>query len=395
MAEPPGFWSRSRVRLHEEILPPQMAPATPLTLRRAKRAIGILVIMFVVLQVISAPIGHRLNAVLRSGTDVYSQWLAYTSAPAPDVLFLGASTVGTDIDTNVLVNQLSIAAGRPVSVGKLGFFGQGSTFLDVVMYRIMKRVSRPKVVVVTLEASDLNASCVECQASSAAGIWDISDLTDPGFVKFALQTDVVNPGGGGLGALAAADSRAPLILGWALPSFAYYPSLLALQCLAVDYGRSAARAVFGEVPGELRASSICETAIAYQWSRAPAMTEASYLSSIADAQHFMSNYRISTAIAARLTDIVNRGRAAGSNVVFLEPPIHSGAGSVIGPEAQPAFGTEVSDLTTALKANVLDFTAAVPDDPNFWLDTLHLNRAGADYLAPKLAQGLAPIALSS
>jgi hypothetical protein len=125
------------------------------------------------------------------------------------------------------------------------------------------------------------------------------------------------------------------------------------------------------------------------------MTASSYAISIDSARHFMSNYRVSQRVVARIASMVTRARAVGSDVVFFEPPVNSGALAVIEPDAQKAFTTEVSVLTASLGVAALDFSDSVPDDPSLWVDVLHLDKSGAEYLAPALADRLAHLAVLS
>jgi hypothetical protein len=370
--EPNGH--RTSVRLHEEILPPTLGPSTPASLRRARRALAILGVGVILVQLISAPIGHRLNSVARSGTDVYSEWQKYASNPVPDVLVIGASPARTDIDEAGLSAELSTASGRPVTVEKLGFAGDGPLFLDALMYRIMKRQPHPKLIVVALVGPDLNDGCTACLASVTGGLWDISDLTDPDFVRLALHLDP-NP--------------TRLVTGWVFPAFAYYPSVVALHCLAVDYGRAGAIAVLGRVPVQLQKPTICEVTAAYKWARQTAMTESDYQGSIDQYRGFMLDYRVSPETVSSVTDMVTRARADGTNVVFLETPLHSGVRSLF-PGAIQTYQHELHILASSLNTGVVDLSDSVPDDPTLWVDVVHLDRAGAHYFAPQLAHQLFP-----
>ena len=372
LAEPNGH-SR-RVRLHEEILAPALDPSTPLALRSARRAIAMLVAGLILIQLISAPVGHWLNSVARSGTDAYSEWQQYVSTPVPDVLVIGASTARTDVDEAGLAAELSTASGRRATVEKLGFSGQTPLFLDALMYRIMKRSSHPKLIVVALAGPELNDGCTVCLYSVTGGLWDISDLTDPGFVRLALQLDP-NP--------------ALLAAGWVFPALAYYPSVIALQCLAVDYGRAGALATLGRVPRQLQNPTTCEGGAAYKWARQTAMTQSDYQLSIDLYGGVMLDYQVSSETESSVKDMVARARDAGTNVVFLETPLQSKVRSLF-PEAIQTYEQHLRILASSMNTGVLDLSSSVPDDPTLWVDSVHLDRAGADYMESLLAHQLLP-----
>jgi hypothetical protein len=366
---------RPKVRLHEEILPPQLDPSSPTALRSSRRALLVLAVGMILIQLVSAPVGHQLNAVARSGTDGYSVWQQYASSPVPDVLVIGASPARSDIDEPQLAAALSTSAGHPITVEKLGFAGQTPLFLDALVYRIMKRTPHPKVMVVVAVGPELNSGCNLCITSANGGLWDISDLTDPAFTQDELRLSP-NP--------------ALLIAGWAFPSLAYYPSLIALQCMAINTGRAAARAALGRVPIQLQNETVCEGTVPYKWARQPVMTQTDYQTSLINYAGFMVNYRVAPDTTASVVELVTRARAGGSKVIFLETPLHPGIRTTF-PAAIQTSQQELQSLATSLGTSVIDLSDAVPDDPTLWVDGLHLDRGGADYLNPRLAAALAPI----
>ena len=374
--EPNGH--RSRMRLHDEILPPKLSPSSPATIRRAGRALAILALTAIVIQPVSVPVGHWLSSVALSGTDAYSVWQRYAAAPVPDILVMGASTAEADIDEPEVSALLSKAAGHVVTVEKLSFNGQGPLFYNALMYRIMKLPRHPKLVVVTAEPPDLNGGCSACLAPLTTDLWDISDLTDPGFVRLALRVD---------------PDPARLVAGWMLPALAYYPSLVAVQCLTVNYARATALSTLGSVPQQLTKPSICETQPGYllskQWSRQPATTEINVPLYSENYRSFMSNYQISSNAVSSLEDVIARARAGGVNVVLVDVPLHSEARNLF-PGAQHAYDQQMQTMTSSLNVDLVDLSDSVSDDPTLWVDVVHLDRAGAANFAPKLASALAP-----
>ena len=367
--------ARPQVRLHEEILPPQLDPSSPTAFRSSRRALVVLAVGMILIQLVSAPIGHHLNAVARSGTDGYSVWNQYASSPVPEVLVIGASPARSDIDEPQLAAALSSAAGRPITVEKLGFAGQTPLFLDALVYRIMKRTPHPKVMVVVAVGPELNAGCNLCVTSANGGLWDISDLTDPAFTQDELRLSP-NP--------------ALLVAGWAFPSLAYYPSLIALQCMAINTGRAGAKALLGRAPVQLQNETVCEGTVPYKWARQAVMTQRDYQASVINYAGFMVNYRVAPDTTASVVELVTRARTGGTKVVFLQTPLHPGIRTNF-PSAIQTSQQELQSLAASLSTRVVDLSDAVPDDPTLWVDGLHLDRAGADYLNPRLAAALAPV----
>jgi hypothetical protein len=363
---------RSAPRLHDEILPPELEASTPVAVRSAHRALAITAVAMIVVQFISAPIGHHLNSIARSGTDAYSEWQRYASGPVPDVLIIGASPARTDVDEPALSTELSSAAGRRVTVEKLGFAGQTPQFLEALMYRIMKRDLHPRLIVVAFAGPELSEGCTDCSASLTNGLIEISDLTDPGFISLAADLDP-NP--------------ARLFAGWLLPSLAYYPSVIALQCVGFEAGRAASRFVLGRLPGQLQNPTYCESTAAYKWARQQTMTQSDYQSSINQYGGFMLDFRMSQTTESSIASIVERGRAGGANVVFFQTPLHPAIRALFSEHVQ-STRQHLLDLASNLNTGVVDLSDAVPDDPSLWIDGVHLDRAGADYIQPALAARL-------
>jgi len=368
------------VRLHDEVLPPRLETSSAHVIRNARRGLILLAVGVVSLQLVSALVGHRLNAVARSGTDAYSIWQGYVSGPVPDVLVIGNSLAQADIDEVRLSSELAKSAGRPVTVKKMGFNGQGPLFYDALMYRIMKLPEHPKLVVVSTMAVDLSPDgCAQCRALLTSDLWDIGDLTDPGFVQLAIHVDP-DPG--------------LLVAGWALPSLANYPSIVALQCLAVNYGRATTKSVLGSVPSLLKQPNVCETQPGYLllagWANQPAMTPYDMQRSTQSYRSLMAGYQIAPRAVASLRDAISRGQAGGATVVLLQAPLHFQSRSLF-PEHETAYGHQMRLLANDRNVHLVDLSDSVPDDPMFWVDTQHLDHAGAAYLAPRLAMELAPI----
>jgi hypothetical protein len=359
---------------HSEILAPQGPEATPEQRRRALRALLLLAVIAVLVQPLSVPAGRYLTSKVYSGTDAYSEWAAYAASPPPDVLFLGPSEARTDVDTAQMSRLLSAQAGHPVTVGKLGFSAQGPAFLELVMYRIMHQPRHPKVIVRTVETPMFNANgtCQACLTDqSTFDVWEISDLTDPAFVRLAL---------------ANASNPARLVAGWALPAIAYYPSIAAVNCSVVRRGRTLAQSAFGSVPWELEVSTPCELGAPAHPS---AVMTADARDNISQSYREMltRQYRLSPQLVGDEMASVRRAQAGGTRVIFLKPPFHSLIRTA-NPPADAEFDGQMSAISAQLGVSTVDLAGEVPDDSRYWVDPLHLNLAGAAYFAPTLAAAL-------
>jgi len=360
---------------HAEILAPRSEPVSPAVAGRIRRALALLAAVGVLIQPMSLLAGPFLTNKVFEGTDAYTQWQRYAAAPAPDVLFLGPSEARTDVDTARLSNLLTRATGHRVTVGKLGFSAQAPGFLELAMYRVMARTSRPKVVVRTAETPMFNANgtCRSCKTEQiTSDIWQISDLTDPGFIRLALDNDP-NPG--------------RLIAGWVAPAVAYYPAIAALDCSVVRRARTFSQALLGSVPWELAAQTPCELgAGAHPNSVMTADNQKSvYQAYLAMPVH---QYAISGELVGNERAGAREALERGTKVIYLKPPFHSTIRNAA-PEADSVFDAQLRSLAGELGVGIVDLSTAVPDDNRYWIDPLHLNQAGASYFAPKAAEALA------
>jgi len=120
------------------------------------------------------------------------------------------------------------------------------------------------------------------------------------------------------------------------------------------------------------------------------MTQNEMQASTDNYRRFMADYKISTNAVSSLDDLISRAHAGGTTVVLVQAPLHSGVRSLF-PEAQQAYQQQVQSVASNLHVDLVNLVDSVPDDPRLWVDTLHLDKAGAAYLAPRLATMLAPI----
>lgn len=358
-------------RRHEEILAPPASPVPLPVRRRAKRGLLLLLAFVVLMQPLSIPLQQYLNHKISGGTEVSAQWATYVSGPAPDVLFLGPSEARTDVDTNQVAATLSAAVGRTIRVGKIGVSAEGPAFIDALMYKVMRRASRPRLIVLTLETPMLNPNfvCQFCQHDPlTSDLWQVTNPTDPGFFALAFRND---------------PNRARLVAGWLLPAFANYPSLAAFDCPLTKDARKAFAAATGSIPWELQAATPCEVGAAAHPDQVMTPDGEANVLQVYE-RDFISNYAISPTAVAQEQELVRRALDRGTQVVFLKPPFHSSIRSADA-DAEPRFQAEISELSSRLSVPVLDLSDSMPDDFAYWQDPLHLNRAGATALAPRLA----------
>src|SRR5205823_2111763 len=106
------------------------------------------------------------------------------------------------------------------------------------------------------------------------------------------------------------------------PAFAYYSSLIAVQCLAYDGGRSVSKALLGRVVRQLQNPTPCESLAAYKWGTQATMTPGDFTGSLDTYRIGMADYAVSSQIHSSVEDMVARARAGGSRVVFFRPPLH-------------------------------------------------------------------------
>lgn len=366
-----------RRRLHEEILAPPQKEASPRVKAQARRALAILVLGAILLQPVAALVGPWLNHQIGQGDEVSTQWAAYVSKPAPDVLFVGASEARADVDTGRLAAALTEATGRRITVGKIGALGMGPGFIDLLVYQILHRASRPRMIVQTVEPPMFNGSptldCNSCWTDSeTSDIWQISDLTDPGFIELALRND---------------PNRIPLVSGWVLPAVSAYQFLPALGCPVTAVERAVSLRLTGRLPVRLQpGSSPCDHANSVQPDLT--MTPQRRAAAVAVYQKFlMADYQISPDAVAQERELVRRARAAGTEFIFLRPPFHSALRDLDG-SAGKVFQGQLAALSSELGVPLLDLSRTIPDNPNLWVDPYHLNGRGSSELASHLEPAL-------
>jgi len=248
------------------------------------------------------------------------------------------------------------------------------------MYRVMSRADRPRTVVITLEAPMFNANGV-CRACGrdpmTRDVTELADTLDPTFYALAFRND---------------PNRAALALGLVVPSLAYYPAVAALDCAVVNRLRRVFQ-LTGGVPAELRQATACEVGVAAHPYHAMTPDQAQVLLQVYRSD-FIGRYRVSPELVEAERDMVRRAQAGGAKVLYLAPPFHSSVR-----DSDVAVDREFHGVTTALSSQlgvpIIDASSAVPDDPSFWYDPLHLNAVGARLFAPTLAQSLSSALIAS
>jgi hypothetical protein len=348
---------------------PQSAPHRPSVTpasspdRRARRALLVLLLLLVVAQPLSIPLAYyaiaRFIGVVPAfvGMDVHTQWEAYMARPqAPEVLFIGDSQTYTDIDTAGVARALTAKLGRPITVAKFGVPGEGPAFLEGLMYRVMHRESRPRLIVYELQEYVFNANR---RWDPTADLWELSNPPDPGFLQLAFRVD---------------PQRSRLLRSWLVPYFMTYQPISQLaQCSVFELAQAGAM-LLGRVPVELRHEAACKSGEAYlQVNR--------YVDD--------PSFRFSDREATYVSEAVAMARAGGTEVAFGQYPFVGL--EAINPTAYQTFRARVDQLAGELQVPTFSLVTELTDDQSIhdrslWLDLAHMEPGGARALAPRVAQ---------
>ena len=172
--------------------------------RRARAALILLTLATAAIQPALIPAAHVSARMIWDRADVHTLWQQYRSTPAPEVLFLGASSTRMDVDTDEIARLLSAPAGRHVTIGKFGVNGEGPDFYVAALQRILSLPTRPHLVIIQTDQLVFNSSEL---VNTNQDLWLMSDPFDAGYMRTALR---VSP------------EPARLALSWAVPFFATY-----------------------------------------------------------------------------------------------------------------------------------------------------------------------------
>lgn len=330
---------------------------------RSRTAIIIFVAAAFLLQPLSVPLAHRAMKDLSDLPDASTQWQAYTARPAPDVLFVGDSETLTDVAPDRVGQLLSSELGRQVSVGKLGLPGETPDVIHVLVYRIMQRESRPKLLVYEVNELTMNSYW---QWEPSYDLWLLSE-PDPDYIQLALKVD---------------RQPAWLIKAWLVPYFATAPVLAkAAECKLVEGSRSLAAKLLHHVPVELRPETPCEAV--HHLGQAV----------IGNIDPYLVNYSYSKTREDYVRASLNLARSQTTAVMFIQLPARRLEQRA--PESYAIFEGHVAALASELgvpSVNLVTSLESNDPDPGLYLDDGHLTDRGAVALAPAVAAAVAPLA---
>jgi lysophospholipase L1-like esterase len=359
---------------------PTAIPGTEVhtTRRRAIATLAVVLALLALAQPLGVVLGDAGLKATYGGADLHSQWQAYISHPAPDVLFLGSSDMRTDVDRALVAAGLTAAAGHPITVGALGAAAEVAEYMYALTYRVMERPSHPRLLVLSTNAPLFKPSydCDYCRRGVrdqvTQDLWQISDPFDPGFARVALRVSP-NPG--------------ELVKGYVLPAYAYYPQAMVLaQCSAIDTGRRLTAATGVSEPEVLKADSPCQLGAHPLPEERLTPETLAWWRKLFDTG-FLNNYSFSDAKTAWFREMVALARGRGAAVVFMQAPYYRMRD--VSPEVQDLFAARIVQFAAEQRVPYINLLTRLNDDVNLWADPLHLNRWGAAEFAPDLVAALA------
>jgi hypothetical protein len=355
-----AWFVRSRLEPNIE----ELSNAEAASVRRyAWRSLATVVSLFVVVQVASVPAGLAAFGNIYNGADTHSTWHAYLAGPAPEVLFLGASDARADVDTQEIARLLSVDAGRPVTVGRLGIVGEGPDFFEVLAYRVMSQPHHPRLLVVSLGMIEFNSSYV---FDPTADLWQISDPIDYGFMSVAYRAD---------------PYRERLLRDWLLPYFvSYRPVGTAVQCqikavtnkvMQLTSGRSA--------PLD---PTTCDESRGIGFDKVMTDPVREKMEQLYR-NVYMRNFQFDDRQARHLANLVAMAKHQGAMVMLLTLPTYQL--DRLYPDEHAALEAKLENLAAGAGVGFANLMVEFNTSPELWSDPIHLNSAGARALAPRLS----------
>ena len=322
--------------------------------RQAVAGLAVLVSLLLLAQPASTALVH-FEYSLGSIPDPYQTWTDYLNQPSrADVAFVGDSQSYYDLDTGLLTERLSAEAGRPVTLARLGFFGERPDFLSVLVYRMAHLPRPPRLLVFELQFTSFNQ---DLGWDPTYDLWQISQPWDADFARRAYR---IAPDGG------------RLARGWVVPYLTAYPALSTLtgcgvaQAAAQRWGRT--------------------STVAWLVGPDPCDTPGDYALVQMSRSRLSSAYTYAEAQAGYVREAVAIARTSGIRVMFVHYPfrrLHE-----LGGDASD-FIRRTGALAAELSVPLADFSYRFEERDDAWRDPLHLNATGARALAPELAAAVA------
>lgn len=291
---------------------------------------------------------------VEGGLDTFSLWQSYLRRnTAPDVLVIGDSRVRADIDAGAIGKSLSRQRGQNITAEKFGISGGQPSVLDGLLYRVLKRPSRPKVLVYALSEYSFNASYISDPTSD---FWQMSDPPDVGFMRRAIRLD---------------PKPLRLVEGWVMPVFEHAPVL--------------------SQPIECRVRPLEQATPCANPSTLPrlTMTPASrdYVLSFY-ANIYLRNYVFSRQQAQYVRDAAQLAASAAVKTCFVILPVLGI--DAIDPSSYTLFLSRMRSMANSLGAPLVDFHRELTGRPDLWTDPSHLNARGAAVFADSFAKKTCP-----
>jgi hypothetical protein len=340
--------------------------------RRAWVSIWSLLVVLLALQ----PIAFALVDVILPSHPVvlsYESWAQYLRSPVPDVVFIGTSRVGSDIDRQAIADTMSRSLGRTATVGFIAAGAGMPYFEDAVAYRVMHRPNHPRLVVFEMAEFQYNANFAP---DNIPDLWMISRAGDLDFERFTLSV-VPDPG--------------RYVRGLIFPLFAYYkllafgvsqsliPLTISIQRVGhfLHHGQLADPYIDFSTAGAVASGSHVmtadeETSVLFEYSST-----------------VLRDYRFEPDRLARLSEAISVVRAAGGEVALAILPENKIDRLV--PAGYEDFLSSARAFATSRQAPLLDYHTLYQQERAMWSDPSHLNSYGRLALSGELGAGVAPL----
>jgi hypothetical protein len=329
----------------------------------------------VILIVVQPLASSLVDIVLPSHPEVlsYQSWSQYLRSPVPDVVFIGTSRTGADIDRQSIADAISKSLRRPATVGFIAAGGGQTYFEEAVAYRVMHRPKHPRLVVLEMAEFQYNANFT---SDNTPDLWMISRPGDLDFERYALS---VVPDSG------------RYVRGLIFPIFAYYK----LLTFSISQSLIPLTITVQRVGHFLHHGQLADPYI--DFSTAGARAAGSHVMtpdeerSVLDmySSTVLRDYRFEVDRLARLSEAMAVVRAAGGEVALAILPEYKI--DRLAPAGYEAFLSRTSAFATSRHAPLLDYHTLFQQDRAMWSDPSHLNSNGRVAFGAELGAALAPL----
>ena len=327
-------------------------------------ALVVLVVMLVAVELGGVAIAHSYGYRLSGAADSYWEWNHYMQNP-PEVLFIGDSRVREDVNLSAVQALVNAQLGRQIRIGKIGFDSAQPRNLLALMYRVTHQAIRPKLIFYGMSEYQYGSAY---NFDPSYDFWNMELPLDWGYFQLTYEID--------------AGRQDRLVKGYLNPLNATQKILeTGAPCTIYDIKNVIARLTPIKPAGALEPLYPCTTPYSFaDLTMSPASRDGVFKQY---EEIFATNFSYSESEASYARRAVGMARSVGVPVAFFVPPEYKL--DELNPTAYAEFESHTTSLAQELGGNRYDFHAELRDNAALWADPAHLNGAGTQEFAPRVA----------